>query len=247
MTNTVISSYLGAGLLAARPVAPTVDTGAAAFYYGTDTTTLYVYAGGSWSTVTRPATAPTIVQSGVNAGAAIQGVTLGAAPTNGNLLVAIIAGGVPSAGSGWSIDARGDNGGSTESRVFYKIAGSGESATQNPASATGNYGIVIFELSANASPAGPFYASNTGISTLNATPYGFKTAGLIIGGAFSDSSTNLPSSITGATLIAGTAASGTRSAQAFSNTAPGQSFTGDTVTVNWGSSANYRIAVFFVG
>lgn len=44
MTNsTIITSYLGQGVAASRPVAPTVATSVTAFYYATDTTTLSYY------------------------------------------------------------------------------------------------------------------------------------------------------------------------------------------------------------
>lgn len=243
MTNTLIAAYLGSGLAAARPATPAVDTGAAGYYYATDTGALSVYAASAWNAVIPPA--PTIKQTAVAAGASITGATFGGAPTSGNLLVAIVGGGIPSPGAGWSLDSRGDNGGSTESRVFYKIAGASESATQNPASAGGNYGIAIFELSANATPAGPVYASSTGITTLSVVIPAFKTTGLLIGAAFSDGSTNLPSGITGAT--GGSTANTSRSVQAFSNAAPAQAVAGDTVTATWASSSNYRLVGMFVG
>lgn len=49
MTATVVTSYLGEGLLAARPATPAVATGCIAFYYATDAQILYVYNGTAWS------------------------------------------------------------------------------------------------------------------------------------------------------------------------------------------------------
>lgn len=49
MTATLITQYLGGGLLANRPATPTIDAGAIAWYYATDNTTLYYYANGAWN------------------------------------------------------------------------------------------------------------------------------------------------------------------------------------------------------
>lgn len=52
MTASTIAAFLGQGLLTARPATPSLAAGVAAFYYATDTATLYVYANSVWSTVT---------------------------------------------------------------------------------------------------------------------------------------------------------------------------------------------------
>lgn len=107
-----------------------------------------VWSGSVWAAAAGggAGTPPTIVQHGAeNAGA--QGITLGAAPTNGNLLVAMCFNGtVDSAGSGWAKYA--DNGsGSDYGTIYTKTAGASESATQDPlSSAPGNGCIAMWEI-----------------------------------------------------------------------------------------------------
>lgn len=50
MASSLITTYLGSGLLADRPAAPSVPSGGLASYYATDTGLLYVY-DSSWHTV----------------------------------------------------------------------------------------------------------------------------------------------------------------------------------------------------
>ena len=74
MANTLIASYLGQGLYAARPATPTLDTGCIGFYYATDHSQMYVYANSVWSIVggggaspfspPLAATFPTIINTG---------------------------------------------------------------------------------------------------------------------------------------------------------------------------------------
>lgn len=93
-----------------------------------------------------PGTPPTIVQSAVST-AASGSVTLGAAPTNGNLLVAICFN--PSTGSpgtGWTSQAA-NTSGTDFAFIATKVAGAGESATQSPISGSpSSAGIVIWEI-----------------------------------------------------------------------------------------------------
>lgn len=53
MTAQKVSVYLGAGVIASRPASPDVPAGGSAFYYGTDTSLLYVYDGSSWHITSR--------------------------------------------------------------------------------------------------------------------------------------------------------------------------------------------------
>lgn len=48
MASTLITSYLGQGLAAARPATPPLATGAIGYYFATDTGVLSVYANGAW-------------------------------------------------------------------------------------------------------------------------------------------------------------------------------------------------------
>ena len=47
--STIMTDYLGEGLLAARPVAPNLPPGTLGFYYATDTSTTYVWNGSAWT------------------------------------------------------------------------------------------------------------------------------------------------------------------------------------------------------
>jgi hypothetical protein len=47
-SGTIITDYLGRGLLSAIPATPPIPTGGTAFYYATDVTTLYVWTGSAW-------------------------------------------------------------------------------------------------------------------------------------------------------------------------------------------------------
>lgn len=150
MTNTLIQSYLGYGLASARPTTPSTDTNAAPFYYATDTQVLSQYIPGTgWVTVGggySAGTTPTVVQSGNNV-TGNASITLGAAPTNGNLLVAMSFNTPPpSPGTGWTQLAQNTTG-TDYGTIFYKVAGAAESATQSPLSANETPGcMVIWEV-----------------------------------------------------------------------------------------------------
>lgn len=58
MTSTLITAYVGQGLAASRPATPSIDTGAIAWYYATDTGVLSYYANSAWHT--QSATDPSI-------------------------------------------------------------------------------------------------------------------------------------------------------------------------------------------
>lgn len=244
----LLTDFCGIGPLASRPATPNVASGELSEWYDTTNNQLTLWNGSAWI-IYSPKTinaAPTLVQAAaVNAGASIQGATFGAAPTNGSLLLAFVVGLVPTAGAGWTIEARSDNGGSTFTFMFYKIAGASESATQNPINAAGNAAIAIFEISSNSSPGNYYFTDIAGGTTGTVTPPAFKANGLYVGGAFSDGSANLPTSITGATGGA-TSASGTRSVQSFSKASPALALAGNAIQATWGASSNYRVVGAFV-
>ena len=50
-SGTIITDYLGRGLLSAIPATPPIPTGGTGFYYATDVTTLYVWNGSAWTAV----------------------------------------------------------------------------------------------------------------------------------------------------------------------------------------------------
>lgn len=155
MTNTLIAAYLGFGLAAARPATPSIDAGAIAFYYATDTATLTQWSGSAWISAGgyAPGSPPTIVQVGHNQNGN-DAITLGSAPVNGNLLVAMwFNPSVSSAGSGWTIQATNASG-TDFGIIATKVAGAGESTTQQPMASTSSPGaMIIWELHGqNATP-----------------------------------------------------------------------------------------------
>jgi hypothetical protein len=152
MTSTKITDWLAEGTHANRPATPPVGTGGLSFYYETDTASLFVYnvAGSAWVAVgggSSAGTVPTIVQSKVDT-SGLASVTLGVAPTNGNLLVAFTSNpAVNAAGAGWT--QKDTNGSGTDFGGWYtKVAGVGESTTQSPLNASpgGTGGIAMWEL-----------------------------------------------------------------------------------------------------
>lgn len=151
MTSTILPTYLGQGLAAARPVTPLIASGTMAFYYATDTAVLSAYANGAWQNAGgyNPGTPPVVVQSASSV-AGTAGLVMGAAPTNGNLLVAIaINPAVDTAGAGWTKGPGEGTTGTDFAAVFTKTAGAGESTTQSPLNSSpgGTGALVIWELS----------------------------------------------------------------------------------------------------
>lgn len=94
-------------------------------------------------------TPPSIVQTQAVQGSGIISVTFGAAPTNGNLLVAFFfdTGGNPTAGSGWTaLDLA--TSAALDASIFTKVAGASESTTQTPSSSTGGQtSLIVWEIS----------------------------------------------------------------------------------------------------
>ena len=141
--STLITQYLGEGTAASRPATPSVAAGCIAFYYATDTGALTVWNGSTWVAAGggyNAGTAPTVVQSQAgNSGGATgggAGLTLGSAPINGNLLIAMTVN-TPATtpGSGWTLLAS-NTSGTDDGYIYYKVAGAGESTTQAPLDAT---------------------------------------------------------------------------------------------------------------
>lgn len=153
--STSILDWLGKGTHAARPATPPISTGGIALYYETDTFNTFIWTGSAWSQLNgggvSPGTPPLIVQSAIdNSGTA--SITLGSAPTNGNVLVAMCFN--PStdvAGTGYSRQV--DNGSGLDyGTIMTKVAGVSESATQSPLnSSPGGTGLIaMWELSGQA-------------------------------------------------------------------------------------------------
>lgn len=148
MTSTLIVQYMGQGVAASRPATPSIDTGAIGFYYATDTSTLTVYANGAWNSVgggLSPGSPPTVVQHANNQTG--NSVTFGVAPTNGNMLVCICfnPSGV-SPNTGWT-QQNNNSSGLDFGSILTKVAGAGESTTQQPISTSVTTGgMVVWEV-----------------------------------------------------------------------------------------------------
>lgn len=149
MAATIITAYLGEGLAAARPATPAIDADAIGFWFSTDTGALSVYANGAWTSTGggyTKGTVPTVVQHGFAVGGG-NSVTLGGAPTSGNLLVAMCFNPTSDTiGSGWTKQTE-NSSGSDYGFIATKVAGGSESATQSPVSGVSTTGgIVMWEI-----------------------------------------------------------------------------------------------------
>jgi hypothetical protein len=247
--STLITNYFGQGTHAARPTTPNVPSGATAFYYETDTGNTMVWGGTAWVQVNASSSAPgvpSVVQSAATAGTAITGATLGAAPTSGNLLVAITGGGNWSAGSGWIKSPFIDGGGTTYTNMFVKIAGTGESATQNPI-AGGNAALVIYELSPGSTlmPLCWFVDGTNTSSTLSA--YALSTSGLIIGAIMTESATTYPTSIPGTTDAQANNTAANKAITGYHLTPTSSGATANSLTAAYAASTNFRFCALYVG
>ena len=211
VASTLITDYFAEGTHAARPVTPNVATGATAIYFETDTLTTFAWSGTAWVQISA-ATGPTIVQKAAISGLApINSVTFGAAPTNGNMLIAFAdnVGDYPH-GAGWTILVQ-NNGGDDYATILYKIAGAGESVTQTYSNQVSVGAAVVYEL------------ANAGPSFGNITPMNFggpysitlpRAGGLLLGTLINEATNDLPTAVTGAVLDISSAV-GARSAQGF--------------------------------
>jgi hypothetical protein len=150
---------------------------------------------------------PTIVQSGITIGATAA-VTLGAAPTAGNMLVCLAThfNNTPTAGTGW-LTILSTNGSNDGIVVLVKAANSGDagSATVTPftASGTGGVGVALFEI-ANAGPVSiadlNYLQEVTGASQTLKTGV-LQDTSLLVGMVETISSNAATTGLTGATTI----------------------------------------------
>lgn len=215
-SSTLITDYLAEGTHAARPVTPNVPTGGTALYYETDTTNTFAWSGAAWVQINGGGggATPAIVQNGAISGSSgIQSVTLGAAPTLGNMLIAFVDNASSqTAGTGWTILGVPNGVGLDFAFIAWKVAGAGESATQTPVNTAAAGAIVIYELT-NAGPTIPIVSSLSGASN----SYAVRSAhsgGLLLGAIANEQTIDLPTAITGAALDSSSGV-GTRSIRGF--------------------------------
>lgn len=250
-TATQITKFLGSDVFASRPAAATasalIPTGGIGLWGATDTGALYwIESGGSaWRLVsgTGPV-APTYVQSKCASIAGAVTVTMGSAPTNGNLLIGIwfgngfaISG--SSLASGWILMTPPTGSGSDNWAAAYKWAGAGESTTQTPYGASVTGAVVVFEFSgARGAHIADGIRNQTG--TAIAGSHISKKDAVAFCGAFETvGATTLPTSITNATALT-TASSGTRAIAPYQGTIATASTL--AVTANYGSSVTVNDA-----
>jgi hypothetical protein len=185
------------------------------------------------------------------------GITLDAAPTNGNLLVAIVfnatATTAPIANGGWT-SAEADTA-LPDHSVMYRFAGAGESATQNPTSSTDGGSIIMYEISGALGVIAPGATTTTATVVsqslaANAWILLAATSGLMIGhsgrrtaengtlsGSFTNEVTiNGAAGTTGGTGVSIVAGSAVKS--------PGASL--PSLTCTWPTSAASKVGIFIV-
>lgn len=159
---------------------------------------------------------PVVVQHAFAADASGDGVTLTSTPVQGNMLVALFGQNLTgNLASGWVL-INSTNAGTDYGVIAYKIAGAGESKTQNPSASAGAGAVAMYEISnggfsfnnvVNATTAGPSVAVTTA-----------RAAGLIIG-AFERADTTALTAIVGA-VVDGHAEANSRGITGFTVAAP---------------------------
>ena len=156
------------------------------------------------------ASGPAIVQSGFSSdGTGV--VTLGAAPTQGNLLVAFIgSNSLSSPSSGWAAVNEASSG-TDYGIIAFKVAGASELAAQAPVGAAAGC-VALYELS-NAAPGLNSLVHITS-NSVEVDVVTAKAGGVVIGAFEREAGTDLPTGITGATAD-GTATGNSRSVAGF--------------------------------
>lgn len=140
--------------------------------------------------------ARTVTQTATHVGAAVDTVTFANAPANGALLVAFCCGASASPNSGW-INVLQDSGGDTETFMFVKLCGAGETAAQTFMNPARNAALAMFELSPGSTPSTWFGSSDGGGSSRNINVTAASIAGLIIGIVMSESTILYPNLVPG--------------------------------------------------
>lgn len=248
--SSQITDYISKGTHAARPATPNVPSGCSALYYETDTTNAFIWTGSAWAQLNGGGGGGslTLVQNATACanGSNINSVTLGAAPTNGNLLVAFVMGVFASANTGWTLLVTDSGGTSTYTQIYFKVAGASESATQQPiASGNSTTAITIYEISGGAAPTAGWAFQDATATAHSVNPQAFSSNGLFIGAVHSESTTTLPSSYSSGIVADSSAVGATVAQQGFHYPAPPQG-TGTTLTATYAASTNARIAAIFL-
>lgn len=239
----LLTDFLGIGALASRPSSPNLAANTVGFWYDTTNSVLTFWNGSVWGSIV--SNAPTIVQVGQKTGT-VGTVTMGAAPTQNNLLVALVStqGVNPAASAGWTI-VPGTN--STNSKedlcAFYKVAGAAESTSQTPTTDANTGCVTIFEIK-NATTGIEGHNGTFNAVTAFTISFTGQSNKMVVGMCTCQTNTAVVSSLSNITSN-GFAQSGARSNQAFHITAPSQS--AQTVGVNWTAAQSGGIQVVEIG
>lgn len=250
-SSTLITDYIGSGTHSARPTSPNVPSGATAVYYETDTTNTFAWSGTAWVQINGGGgTGGSIVQSAFSGGNGTGNgsVTLGTAPTHGNILLAFSMGNNGGQTSGWIQIGPSDSGGSRSTVVAYHVVGVSESATQSPFNDGGNRCVALYELTLAAAPNLSVWFSDPNSTSTTITSDIYRSGGFLIGAAQSENDGSFPSSFSGGVVADGTAADGTTcSIAGFHLNSPTVGVQAQSVTVNWATSTQMRVATVFCG
>lgn len=204
-----------------------------------------------------PITQPSIVQSAVQCSTSTYALTLGAAPTAGNLLVAFCThwSSNLAAGAGWTLLNNTVGSVNDGTGIAYKLCGPGETTSQTPFSntPTNNNNSAIFEITdfQRGSPIDYFFAVKEQTGTSLSQALGFYRANSLLIGMFGQNGSSTLPTLTNASSD-GTATNATgsnggpRGAVAWHNarTTAGT----ETPTATWaGSTVAALMAVLILG
>ena len=212
-TPRQITDFMMRGTIAARPVSPSVAAGEIMLYFATDTLNTYIWDGSGWVQA-NGGLPPTIVQSvqAVNRDA----MTLGAAPTQGNLMLGLCSDGTntnPNTADGWAT-LQATSQANDNTIIFRKYVGSGQSATQDPNLNSGTSGTGSVIEVANCGIINAADSEVTANLTHTLAIEGVAN-GLIIGAIAAVQNTNLPTLPAGCTQLAAPSQGSSRSITLF--------------------------------
>jgi hypothetical protein len=139
-----------------------------------------------------------------------------------------------------------DSSGNTYSRVFYKLAGSGESATQTPFASAQNCELTIFELSAGTAASVIWGSSNSSASTKSLSAYATSLQGLFIGVSATESSVLQPTSVPGTAAADASNITANKAVTAFYATPTNVGAAANTLSTTYAVSTNTRFLYIFV-
>lgn len=229
-TPRQITDFMMRGTHAARPASPTVAAGEIMLYFETDTLNSFIWTGSAWVQA-NGGLPPQIVQSAqaVNRDA----VTLGAAPTSGNLMLGLLSDGTnTTVGATWTL-LQATSQPNDNTIILRKYVQAGQSATQDPNGNSGTGGTTGVVEVTNCGIIDAADSQVTANLTHTLSVQG-TAGGLIVGAIAAVATTNLPTLPAGCTQLAAPTQGSSRSITLFKVDAP---VTGtNTVICTYGTS-----------